>query len=56
MYLRELRFDSPILAFCAAIFCYVIPSSAMQRIKGEQCLQAYTSDLKTCTGARESGF
>jgi hypothetical protein len=49
------RLDSPIVAFCAAIFFSVLSSSVVEWIKGEWCLRAYTGDLNTCMGADESG-
>jgi hypothetical protein len=53
---RISRFYSPILAFCATIFCSTVPSSIVQWIEGERCLRAYVGDLKTCMGAIELGL
>jgi hypothetical protein len=48
--------DSLSLFLCAAAFSPAVPSSAVQRIKGERCLRTGAGDLRTCTGAGESGF
>jgi hypothetical protein len=39
-----------------SLFCPAVPSSAVQKIKGERCLQTTAGVLMTCTRADESGF
>jgi hypothetical protein len=42
--------------FCVAILCPFVPLTAVQRFKGERCLWANTSCLRTCTRYRWLGF